>query len=161
MLFITDRKKSRTLEERGLPAGNKTNINFNIPNWIIKGNKRIKTAYIRGLFDAEGSIYKTKKNKKAKERWRIAFAMCKNETLQKNAIDFFNEVKNILLESGIKTSPIQTREENIRKDGSKSLYFRFEIQKSQFEKFYKEVGFWNLKKKRLLERVVKPHADVF
>ncbi len=38
----------------GLPAGNKRNINFRTPTWIL-GNKEYLKRYLRGLYEAEGS----------------------------------------------------------------------------------------------------------
>jgi len=38
----------------GLPAGNKRNIDFQTPKWILK-NKEYLKRYLRGLYEAEGS----------------------------------------------------------------------------------------------------------
>jgi hypothetical protein len=39
----------------GLPVGNRKNINFQTPNWILK-NKECLERYLRGLYEAEGSF---------------------------------------------------------------------------------------------------------
>jgi len=39
----------------GIPSGNRANINFKIPKWIIKENKFL-IGFLRGLYEAEGSF---------------------------------------------------------------------------------------------------------
>lgn len=44
------------LNTSGMPIGNKIKNNLSAPSWILK-NKKFQPAFIRGLFDTDGSIY--------------------------------------------------------------------------------------------------------
>lgn len=44
------------LNKQGLPIGNKVRDGVSIPSWIQK-NKNCRRAFVRGLFDADGSVY--------------------------------------------------------------------------------------------------------
>lgn len=78
-LFFSSKPISLYLKEIGIPAGNKTNTNFGIPEWILNGKDNVKRAYIQGMYDCEGYIYSNKTG--GKDRWRIGLAMCKNKSV--------------------------------------------------------------------------------
>lgn len=42
-------------ERLGIPIGDRSNINFQIPNWILK-ERTYLVKFLRGLFEAEGSL---------------------------------------------------------------------------------------------------------
>ena len=56
-LFFISKQASIFLKRIGTPVGNKTESSFLIPDWIYNGNQEFKKAYLRGLYDAEGSIF--------------------------------------------------------------------------------------------------------
>ena len=51
------------------------------------------------------------------------------------------QIKHMLQEFEIISSPVRFNGFTLRKDGTKSLGTRFDIEQKQFSNFYKEVGF--------------------
>ncbi len=148
-LYIPNKKSAIDLATLGTPIGNKTKINFSIPSWIRDGSSKIKSIYLRMLFDCEGSIYLQDDG-----RWRLKFKMAKDESLIDNGIDFMKEVKELLEEFDVETSNVLINEGNIRKDGSKSLFMIMEIKGCSFINFLKYVGFDNSLKRMKLEKAI-------
>jgi intein/homing endonuclease len=146
--FIISKPVALFLVKNGVPAGNKTNNPFKVPNWIYKGNKKMKKAYLRGIYDNEGTIYSNME--KNGIRWRIDLKMAKNENILNEGIAFFEQLKKMLLEFGIKSSPVNYNKLNIRKDSSKSINMRFTIEKSSFKSFLKHIGFEHPEKQKKL-----------
>lgn len=146
-LFFISKSVTLLLNELGVPKGNKTNTSFQVPEWILNGPDEIRGAYLRGLYDSEGSV-SCSKLKIGKIRWQIKFHMCKNDALLSNGLFFMNELRELLYHFGVKSSPVRTEKENIRKDGSQSISMLFDIEKSSFRNFYKYVGF-HIKEKQM------------
>ncbi|MBU1198659.1 MAG: hypothetical protein KKF46_07895 [Nanoarchaeota archaeon] len=139
-LFFISKSTALFLKRVGVPKGNKTNTPFQVPGWIINGSNEIKSAYLRSLFDCEGSIFFTKQYKNY-VRWRISLTFCKNKDLLDDGLRFLSQIRSLLNNFYIKASPIRYWNLNIRKDGSQSVEMRFEIEKSSFGNFYKYIGF--------------------
>ena len=139
-LFFVSKPLAMFLAEMGVPVGNKTNISFTVPEWVIYGKKKIKTAYLRGVYDSEGCIYPTNKEE-MNSRWRIGIEMYKNENLRENGFYFMNQIRNMLKEMEIASSPIRFKKGNKRKDGTTSIGVVFDIERNSFRNFYKNVGF--------------------
>lgn len=152
-IFFTSKKLAYFLKEVGVPVGNKTNNSFLVPNWIMNGSSKTKAAYLRGIYDGEGSIHATRQKKK-KKRWRINLEFCKNKETLNSGIKFMEQLRTLLEEFNIKSSPVRTRKGNIRKDGSTSKGMIIDIEFTSFSNFYKYVGFCVPHKKRLLESVL-------
>lgn len=47
-------KISEFLVERGCPVGNRSNLDYGVPEWIKNGPWKVQRAFIAGLFDADG-----------------------------------------------------------------------------------------------------------
>jgi intein/homing endonuclease len=139
-LFFISKPVTLLLNELGVSKGNKTNTPFQVPEWILNSPDEIKSAYLSGLFDCEGCV-SCSKLKTGKTRWQIKIHMCKNEILLSDGLFFMNQLRELLFSFGIKSSPVRTAKENIRKDGSQSISMQFDIEKSSFRNFYKYVGF--------------------
>jgi len=138
-LFFISKKVAQTLVSLGVPSGNKTNTPFFVPGWVLSGSSEVKTAYLRGLFNSEGSIgfIKTKSGL----RWRIDFEMYKRDDYKKEIEFFMNQLRTILLEFSIICSPVRFVKGNLRKDGTLSIGAKFSIESKSFNNFYKWVGF--------------------
>ena len=146
--FIISKPVALFLRDIGVPVGNKTNNPFTVPDWIFNGSKKMKSAYLRGLFDNERTIYSNKENKRT--RWRIDLKMAKNEKIIPHGIVFFEQIRKMLLEFGVKTSPVNHCKLNVRKDQSISIYLRISIEKPSFRNFFKYVGFEHPEKQKKL-----------
>lgn len=151
------RKICLFLLANGVAKGNKTNQSFNVPEWILNGNSEIKKAYLRGFYDTEGSIYSTKQNNKV--RWRINLIQAKNIELKEKGIEYMESIRSLLKNFKIESSPVNVNKGNIRKDGSETVFLRFNIEKKGFDNFYKYIGFDNQKKQKKLIASLKMGAS--
>ncbi|MBU1974430.1 MAG: LAGLIDADG family homing endonuclease [Nanoarchaeota archaeon] len=144
-IFFISKPISIFLRDIGTPVGNKTNNPFEVPNWIFKGNPNLKIAYLKGLYDAEGSIFCIKN-----KRWRMSLRMAKNKEILDSGIKYFEQIRSMLKEFKIKSSPVRCYKLNIRKDGSISYNVHIDIEKSSFRNFLKYVGFDHPEKRKKL-----------
>jgi intein/homing endonuclease len=137
-IFFISKPLAIFLNKAGTPEGNKANQPFFVPGWIFNGNSKVKSAYLRGLFSGEGSIFPTRGKK---TRWRIGIEMYKWEYYKKEGKRFMEQIKIMINNLGIKTSPVRFGRRNLRKDGTHSIAMKLDIESSQFSKFYKHIGF--------------------
>lgn len=149
-LFISYTKIARFLKMKGVPVGNKTNISFNVPNWIMDGSENVKKIYLQRLFDAEGSIFKCSDG-----RWHITFTMNKNESLLNDGLSFFKEIRLLLNQFQIKTYGTRVQTGTLRKDRSRSKCLKMEIRKEYFQIFYENINFLNSRKRDKLKLAIK------
>ena len=152
-LFFISKDLARFFIIKGVPEKKKTNKIFFVPDWILNGNNNVKSSYLRGFYDTEGSIFHTKM-KNNYIRWRINLIQNKNELLKIEGYKFMNQIKSMLNYFGINSSPIRFGKGKLRKDNTKSISILFDIEKSSFEKFYKHIGFTNKKKMNKLIKVI-------
>jgi len=152
-IFFISKPLAIFLNEIGVPKGNKTNKPFFVSDWIINGNNKIQSAYLRGLFTGEGSIFSTKQKNK-EPRWRIGIEMYKWTKYKEEGKKFMEQVKLMLNNFEIKTSPIRFGRRNKRKNGTYSIAVKLDIESREFRKFYKYVGFDDRKKTNKLLRVI-------
>jgi len=152
VVYFCAKHIARILYDMGTPAGNKTNNGFSIPEWILNGNKKIKRKYLQGIYSSEGSVYPTKIENGF--RWRIEMEQWKNLRIKNEGIKYLSQIKKLLSVFGIESSPPRFGKKQIRKDGSKSIATRIDIEKKYFKRFYDEIGFDDkLKNKRLLNAI--------
>jgi intein-encoded DNA endonuclease-like protein len=111
-------------------------LDFNLDPLILK-SKREKIGYIRGFFDAEGGIPKTKKGK-----FYIQLVQKDKEKLKK--------VKKLLNELRINTGRIHNPSERVDPD-----YWRMYVLKESQKRFVKIIGSWHPRKIRALEKRMK------
>ena len=150
---FSSKKVAEFLKSIGTPVGNKTNSVFLVPDWIRNGTKNVRKAYLKALFDCEACIYVTRiyNNK----RWRITIEQYKSSILEDNGIMYLDQIRDMLENFGIHTSPIRTGKMNIRKDGSISICHRFDIEKKHFISFYRNINFGDKNKKLKLLKALQ------
>ena len=131
----------------GAPKGNKITNRYRLPDWIKFGSLKIKKAFLRALFDDEGSIV-------IKHR-QILFCLSKNIELEDNLDYFLRELKSLLKEFKIKRVSITvshfhegTNGKTIAKHLSISGFFNF-------VNFQKNIDFAHPRKKKLLDTMIK------
>jgi intein/homing endonuclease len=152
-IFFISKPLAEFLVSVGVPKGNKTNAPFFVPNWIIKGNKKVKSSYLQGVFTAEGSIFPTKQ-KNDKIRWRIGIEFYKWTKYKKEGKEFLDQIREMILQFNIKCSPIRYGRTNFRKNGTKSIAIKLDIEKSSFRNFYKYITFDDSRKNSILKAVL-------
>jgi len=114
-----------------------------IPNEIKQGSKRLKSVYLRALYDDEGCAT-LRLNNNTKE-WK------RNLTLCSNSIMLLKEVEGILVSTfKIKTNKI-IRNKNAIKD---RCYVLAITGKDNFNKFKEKIGFLSPRKRKRLEMII-------
>lgn len=152
IMFIS-KDLAEFLASIGVTPGNKVMTPYEVPKWIIKGSKEIRKEYIRGLFSSEGSVYGTKM-KNGKTRWRIEIEQYKYIEIKENGKLYMEQLKSMIEVFGIKCSPVRFGRKNKRKDGTYTIAMKFNIERNQFPKFYKEIGFDNRFKDEKLKKII-------
>jgi intein/homing endonuclease len=138
----------------GVPFGNKTNREFEVPTWVCRGSRHMKARYVQRLFDCEGSVIFQKK-----KRIRIKLHMFKAVTYEANLREYLNQIRGILAEFGIRTTNLSYNGLNRRKDGSVSRGLEFEAQGtrrnlSSVTNFQRYINFETKRKAKVLGKSI-------
>jgi len=94
------------LELAGLPKGEKVFKPFDVPKWILHGNKEIKIAFIRALFDDEGWVKVKFIRQSSSTQRMIGINMTKSVEFINEHNNFLENIRTMLLDLGIKSSKI-------------------------------------------------------
>jgi len=127
----------RVLSSLGAPKGKKTEMNFDIPNWIIN-NAECTKYYLQAIFEDELSTIKiSKKYHSTKPRFKLA----KHPNKLQNLKEYFEQLKIMLKRLDIDTSEIAYSPGIKLERKYPCLYFDICRNKKNIIKFGKEVGF--------------------
>ncbi len=132
---VFSRKICRELEKLGIPKGSKTISKFLIPSWILK-SKSFSKEFIRIAYLCEGTMKEDRKNP------RITINLHKSQEFLKNGINFMNQLKKILADNGITTTPVGIYNAKSRKDGVRVRMLRFRILTKDNHKFINKIGWF-------------------
>lgn len=143
---------TRILYKVGVPGGEKVNQIYRLPKWLLNSNFNIKNAFLRQIFDCEGSIGYCKNTK----RWEIKYSMYKAQDLSNNLISFLNDIMEMLSIFQI-SSIIGKKEKYTRKRDRKKVvgYYIKIYKKNDVYNFYKNIGFGIEYKQLRLRQAVK------
>jgi len=119
-------------ETLGFPIGKKNELH--IPHWIKK-NKEFSKAFVRGLFDTDGSIYYKKNNTSKSKLHSVGFV-----TIVSTSKNLAFDTSAILKKENIKHSCIEFRKTNGEKN-----FFRIEVFQPHVSEFMKIIGSHNPK----------------
>jgi len=147
---------ARILELVGVPRGNKVLTIFKVPNWIMKGNKKIKKSFLSVIFADEMS----KINKNCRGFWNgFEFGMSKSIYKLKHLLSFLEQLRKLVGEFGVTSSKIRIRKNYIfyRKDGNVTYPARFSLHTNILnrKRFYFNIGFDDEEKQKLLYKSLK------
>jgi len=130
----------------GAPLGKKVSKPFDVPNWIKEGDNKIKSSFLRALFDDEGWIkIKFIKSTSSTQRM-IGINMSKNEKFIDSHKQFFENIRKLLQDLKINSS-------NVSKMGKTKNGINLGIIISNVTNlniFLKKIGFTNIPKKQKL-----------
>ncbi len=152
MLAFADTRVVKLLSWLGVPTGDKVLKEFQVPEWIMNSNKEIKKKFLQALCDDElEGLYKEKGKPNT---WHgLKFKMSKAEQHLTGHIHFLNQLRNLFLEFGIKTSEVKIawNQPYDRKDGNITYpaYFRIQNKKSNRLKFQQEISFFRDERKSM------------
>jgi intein/homing endonuclease len=124
----------------GFPKGQKVKKIITIPDWVKNGSNKIKIAFIRALYDDEGTVINSKGN------FIISIGMNKKNSLLESHYSFMEELRKILLSLGIDPNEIFER-----KQPGDCTQLGFHIyRRYNLIKFSHIIGFTNTKKQEKL-----------
>jgi tRNA-splicing ligase RtcB len=140
----------------GAPAGDKVSNSTRVPFWIKGQGQKLKRAFLSVLFGNELQCpYIRAKNAFTSPQLAFHKIESKKEDLQ----IFLSQVKNLLSEFGISTSPIAAENcKTIRKDDSvsKKLYFSIYSHGPNILRLFKEIPFkYAAEKQRRFVKVIE------
>lgn len=135
----------------GVPKGNKTLQPFSVPWWILNGSKEIKKAFIRALFDDEGTV------KVSAHEILIKFS--KNEKYINSLQSFMEQIKKLLEDLGIEVTSIRKGDEVIGKNGHTIQLVLGIHGYKNFVKFFKEIKFNDHQKQKKLGEMINSYKS--
>lgn len=134
----------------GSPFGNKITQSFLIPNWIMQGSKEIKTAFIKALFDDEGTI---KTNKE------LLIKFSKNKKYINSLQKFTKQIKKLLEDLGIEVTSIRKGNIWYGKNGHTIQLILGLHGYKNFVKFHKDIGFNHKQKQKKLKIMINNYSS--
>jgi len=124
----------------GCIMGRKIQKKFDVPNWIMKSNKEIKSAYLRALFDDESTVSKGK-----------SIRISLSKTNSENGLLFFDSLKKILKDLEIETNPVLRYVYKTPRLGRNRVkYELFITSRKNLENYKKMIDFEHLDKSKKL-----------
>lgn len=155
------------LYKLGVPKGRKIYQEYTVPKWIMTGNKKIKLAFLQGLFDSElsnspVSTYKGHKDNISNMKMELG----KKETLQTNLRYYLEQIKELLRDFNVESKVSNLRE---YREGRISLTLNISNRLKNLYRFIENIGFYypKTKKQRSLEiknlilDKIKKHNKIF
>ncbi|HIH32630.1 MAG TPA: hypothetical protein HA227_00085, partial [Candidatus Diapherotrites archaeon] len=140
-LEVHSAQLSRLLYLAGAPLGDKVSSSTKVPEWVMLGDKELKRTFLSVLFGNElGCPVIRAKNAFVPAQ----FGLHKIESKEADLIEFLNQVKLLLNEFGISTSPILLEKcRTVRKDGnlSRKVFFYIDGKAPNILKLFKEIPF--------------------
>ncbi len=133
----------RLLKLAGAPQGKKVTQSFDIPDWIKKGDEKIKSAFLRALFDDDGSVNSGS---------IVEYINSKRKNLRKEHGVYMNSVAKLLSDLGVTNHYVRY----VERGDNFSAYVRI-TNLRYLELFQNKVGFCHKKRKeRLIKYLKKP-----
>ena len=133
----------------GAPVGLKTTQAYLVPKWLMKAPLWIKRLFLAAFFGAEMSPPATS------DRYNFyppTFGINKLEGLEVNAVEFLTQIKELLGEFGIETTPIMKVEHcKINEEQNTTCNYRIQVltRPKNLVRFFRKVSFeYNIKKFR-------------
>jgi transposase-like protein/predicted DNA-binding transcriptional regulator len=135
----------------GSVSGAKTECTFVTPAWIMNGERKIKRAFLRAIFEDEGSvcIHPTHKG--------VILDMWKKKSLSHSLKSFLNQLRYLLMEFGV-ASRVGLTGTYMDKHGTEKIGFRiFICGKRNVARFKEGINFLSATKKKKLEILLKSY----
>ena len=140
MLFFHSYELAVFLHSLGIIEGRKTEQEYDVPEWILKGDKGVKSAFLRGIFSAEGFVRRIKlKNNKI--RYLAGITQYKNIHIKESCRMYMEQIKNLLAEFGINCSNVHFDRRQKRTHFPDVQGYKFIFEKGSFANFYLHIKF--------------------
>ncbi|MDD5163971.1 MAG: LAGLIDADG family homing endonuclease [Candidatus ainarchaeum sp.] len=133
----------------GAPKAPKIFSKKTIPDWIMLGNNTCKKAFLKAIFDDDGSVMYSKSfNAKG-----VNLYQTRHESCAKNLSELLNQTKKLLEEFGIKTGNPLISRGYIKKDGKHVVMYINITDQHSIVNFYNNIGLCCGKKFSKLEKL--------
>lgn len=147
VLQVNDSTFGRVLKILGAPQGRKTNVSFNIPNWI--NSELTKKTFLQGILEDELAGFRINRGFPNAPN----FKMAKNPLLKQDLLDFINGVKNLIEEFDVKCSKVI--DGGMTKSGNVESLFWIQSNAQNIISFSENIGFrFNAEKTEKMNKVV-------
>ena len=125
----------------GVPVGDKALQPYRVPAWIMNAPPDVKAEFLAAYFGSELDRPRVEDNGKTFQPPTLVIH--KAEGLLNDGIAFLNDIKALLSEFGVETTPITVSEGAIRKDGAKTVRLRFSIlsKTENLLRFFGKIGY--------------------
>ncbi|MCE4615047.1 MAG: RtcB family protein [Desulfurococcales archaeon] len=100
-LHINSKAFALLILKLGFPLRRRQNVNFRIPDWIKQGPLWVKRNFLAGLFGADGSEPAQRTRRHLYPLNVINYTISGNKNLEINAIEFLEDIRDMLKEFGI------------------------------------------------------------
>jgi len=127
----------------GAIPGNKTEKDFDVPDWIKNGSFEIKKSFLQALFNDEGSVYVGSKNSS------IKIFMAKEISKKDSLIEFFESVQRMLIDFGIKSKEVRISRKYQVRNQEKVIVGFWITGKRNLKVFANRIGLCPTKQKKL------------
>ncbi|WP_456366976.1 RtcB family protein [Thermococcus sp.] len=98
LIKVTSKAFSKLLIKLGAPMGKKTNVDFDVPEWIKNAPKWIKRNFLAGLFGADGSKPRLMSSDHKYTPNSVSLTAVKTKELEESLVRFLNSIKELLAE---------------------------------------------------------------
>ncbi|WP_148882050.1 RtcB family protein [Thermococcus aciditolerans] len=95
---VTSKAFSKLLIKLGAPTGKKTDVDFDVPEWVKNTPKWIKRNFLAGLFGADGSKPRLMSSYHKYTPNSISLTAVKTKELEESLVKFLNSIKELLAE---------------------------------------------------------------
>ncbi|PIN90200.1 RNA-splicing ligase RtcB [Candidatus Pacearchaeota archaeon CG10_big_fil_rev_8_21_14_0_10_32_14] len=136
----------------GVPKGNKSKQDYNIPQWIMNSVRWHQRLFLASLFGAELSSPKTATNQKF-NFYGLVYSINKENSL--HGINFVNQISKLLNDFEVENVLIKNREDEV--NGKKSTRIRLMIYSDtgNLIKFFSKINYeYNIKKRKLANAAI-------
>ncbi|BDR91741.1 intein-containing 30S ribosomal protein S12 [Vulcanisaeta souniana] len=129
------------LKALGVPVGDKVLQTFRVPKWVTEAPLDVKAEFLAAYFGSE--LEKPRVEDNGRTFQPPSLVMHKAEGLLNDGIAFLNDIKTLLNEFGVETTPITVSEGVIRKDSVKTVRLRFSIlsRTENLLRFFGRIGY--------------------
>ncbi len=145
---------SKLLTLIGASLGNKIKQKLQVPQWIKNGSKELKAAFLRALFDDEGSVKFDGYDRS------IHFRLSKNDSLLIQHKEFIKVIQSLLFDLGVETTDLHEYKGKNGVNG-KTINVGFSIHGRVNLKFFlDEIGFKHPRKMKTLICGIESYVQI-
>ncbi|MBU2639748.1 MAG: AAA family ATPase, partial [Nanoarchaeota archaeon] len=139
---LTSRALSLLFQYLGVPTGDKASTSYRVPDFVKNGTKFVKREFLRSFFGCEGDKLSWYKGNHFE-----AIRLCQNKIkdLEKDEIDYLNDIRELLKEFGVKSYiKVYEVKERRKKDNKEVLSFLLHLKSSNKNlfNFLSRVGYY-------------------